>query len=58
MMLIRRSLDNAAGSLCKALLPIKHEYCLGRGKGVAICTLLSVDLLQKISISDMMGEIV
>jgi tetrahydromethanopterin S-methyltransferase subunit A len=47
MMPIRKSLDDAAGRLCKALLPIKHEYYLGRGKAVAICTLSSIDLLKK-----------
>jgi hypothetical protein len=31
-MLIRKSLHGAAGRSCKALLPIKHEYYLGRGK--------------------------
>jgi tetrahydromethanopterin S-methyltransferase subunit A len=58
MMPIRKSLDDAAGSLCRALLPIKHEYYLGRGTAVAICTLSSIDLLKKISRSDMMSEIV
>jgi tetrahydromethanopterin S-methyltransferase subunit A len=58
MMPIRKGLDDAAGRLCKALLPIKHEYYLGRGKAVAICTLSSIDLLKKISKSDMMNEIV
>jgi tetrahydromethanopterin S-methyltransferase subunit A len=58
MMPIRKSLDDAAGRLCKALLPIKHEYYLGRGKAVAICTLSSIDLLKKISRSEMISEIV
>jgi tetrahydromethanopterin S-methyltransferase subunit A len=52
-----KRLDNAAGRLCKALLPIKHEYYLGAGKGVAICTLSSVDLLQTISKSDLINRI-
>ena len=50
-------LDNAAGRLCKALLPIKHEYYLGAGKAVAICTLSSIDLLQIISKSDLINRI-
>jgi tetrahydromethanopterin S-methyltransferase subunit A len=52
-----KRLDNAAGRLCKALLPIKHEYYLGAGKVVAICTLSSVDLLQTISKSDLISRI-
>jgi tetrahydromethanopterin S-methyltransferase subunit A len=52
-----RRLENAAGKLCKALLPIKHEYYLGRGKAVAICTLSSIDLLQTIGESDLIDRI-
>ena len=52
-----KRLDNAVGRLCKALLPIKHEYYLGAGKAVAICTLSSIDLLQTISKSDLINRI-
>ena len=52
-----KRLDNAAGRLCKALLPIKHEYYLGAGKAVAICTLSSIDLLLTISKSDLINRI-
>jgi tetrahydromethanopterin S-methyltransferase subunit A len=52
-----KRLDNAAGRLCKALLPIKHEYYLGAGKALAICTLSSIDLLQTISKSDLINRI-
>jgi tetrahydromethanopterin S-methyltransferase subunit A len=52
-----KRLDNAAGRLCKALLPIKHEYYIGAGKAVAICTLSSIDLLQTISKSDLINRI-
>ena len=52
-----KRLDNAAGRLCKALLPIKHEYYLGGGKAVAICTLSSIDLLQTIGESDLINRI-
>lgn len=52
-----KRLDNAAGRLCKALLPIKHEYYLGAGKAVAVCTLSSIDLLQTIAKSDIMNRI-
>jgi tetrahydromethanopterin S-methyltransferase subunit A len=53
-----KRLDNAAGRLCKALLPIKDEYYLGAGKAVAICTLSSIDLLQTICKSDLINRIV
>jgi tetrahydromethanopterin S-methyltransferase subunit A len=52
-----KRLDNAAGRLCKALLPIKHEYYLGAGKEVAICTLSSIDLLQTIVKSDLINKV-
>ena len=52
-----KRLDNAAGRLCKALLPIKHEYYLGSGKAVAVCTLSSIDLLQTMAKSDIMNRI-
>jgi tetrahydromethanopterin S-methyltransferase subunit A len=52
-----KRLDNAAGRLCKVLLPIKHEYYLGAGKAVAVCTLSSIDLLQTISKSDLIDRI-
>jgi tetrahydromethanopterin S-methyltransferase subunit A len=52
-----KRLHNAAGRLCKALLPIKHEYYLGAGKAVAVCTLSSIDLLQTIARSDIMNRI-
>ena len=58
MMLVKESLHDAAGKLCKALLPIKYEYFLGGGKALAICTLSSIDLLEKISRSEMMSELV
>ena len=57
-MLNKIILDNAAGKLCEALIPIKHEYYLGNGKCTAICTLSSIDLLEEISKSaDMMNRI-
>ena len=52
-----RRVENAAGKLCKALLPIKHENYLGAGKAVAVCTLSSIDLLQTIAKSDIMKRI-
>jgi tetrahydromethanopterin S-methyltransferase subunit A len=54
---IRKKFDDAAGKICEAVLPIKHEYYLGRGKELAICTLSSIDLLEEISKSDIMGKV-
>jgi tetrahydromethanopterin S-methyltransferase subunit A len=50
----KKKFDDAAGKICEAVLPIKHEYYLGKGDEMAICTLGSIDLLEKISKSDMM----
>ena len=51
MKLIQR-LENAAGKLCKVLIPIKPEYHIGEGNSVAICTLSSIHLLHAIANSD------
>jgi tetrahydromethanopterin S-methyltransferase subunit A len=45
----REKLENVAGMLCEALVPIKHEYYLGGGESVAVCTLSSMRLLQTIA---------
>ena len=45
----REKLENVAGMLCEALVPIKHEYYLGGGENVAVCTLSSMRLLQTIA---------
>lgn len=55
--MIRKKFDDAAGKVCEAVLPIKHEFYLGKGKELAICTLSSIDLLEKISKSDVMGRV-
>jgi hypothetical protein len=57
MMIIMKRLENGAGKLCKALVPIKHEYYLGAGKSVAICTLSSIDLLETVSKSSLMNKV-
>ena len=57
-MLIMKRLEEVAGKICKALVPIKHEYYLGSGKAVAICTLSSIDLLEMISRSYLMNNVV
>ena len=54
---IRKKFDEAAGKICEAMLPIKHEFYLGRGKRLAICTLSSFDLLLEISRSDIMDRV-
>jgi tetrahydromethanopterin S-methyltransferase subunit A len=56
-MAVRKKLDDAAGRICEAVLPIKHDYYLGRGKELAICTLSSIDLLKEISKSDVMDRV-
>jgi tetrahydromethanopterin S-methyltransferase subunit A len=55
--MIRKKFDDAAGKVCEAVLPIKHEFYLGRGKELAICTLSSIGLLEEISKSDIMDRI-
>ena len=52
-----KRLEDAAGKLCQALLPIKHEYYLGGGNTVAICTLSSIDLLETVSRSSLMNKV-
>lgn len=49
MIKLKKTLDNAAGKLCEVLFPIRHEYYIGKGKSVAICTLSSLDLLETIA---------
>ena len=44
------SLENLAGEICKALLPIPEEAYFGnKNSSVAVCTLSSIDLLKKLS---------
>lgn len=56
-MTLKKKFDDAAGKVCEAVLPIRHEYYLGRGKELAICTLSSIDLLQEISKSEIMDMV-
>jgi tetrahydromethanopterin S-methyltransferase subunit A len=56
-MLITKRLEEGAGKICKALVPIKHEYYLGSGKAAAICTLSSIDLLEMLSRSYLMNKV-
>lgn len=54
---LKEKFDDAAGKVCEALIPVKHETFVGRGKEVAICTLGSIDLLEEISRSELMGRV-
>jgi len=55
---IRKKLDDVAGKVCEVILPIKHDYYLGKGTQLAICTLSSLDMLEDISKSDVMNKVV
>ena len=57
MILPVKRLEDAAGKLCQVLLPIRHEYYLGAGNAVAICTLSSIDLLETVSRSSLMNKV-
>jgi tetrahydromethanopterin S-methyltransferase subunit A len=57
-MTIRKKFDDAAGKVCEAVLPIKHEYYIGMGKELAICTLSSIGLLEQVSKSEIMNKVV
>ncbi len=54
---LKKKIDDAAGKVCEALIPVKHETFAGRGKEIAICTLGSIDLLEEISRSALMGRV-
>lgn len=52
------SIGNAIGELCKIILPIPEESYLGNpNSSIAICTLSSIDLLKKISNSELLNHI-
>ena len=52
------SIENAIGELCKIILPIPEESYLGNSdSSLAICTLSSMDLLKKISNSELLNHI-
>lgn len=56
-MTVKKRFDDAAGRICEAVLPIRHEYYLGSGKELAICTLSSIGLLKEISKSEIMNKV-
>ena len=47
--MVYKEIENCIGQICKYLIPIKHEYYLGNGSRIAICTLSSIKLLIEIS---------
>ena len=52
------SLENLAGEICKALLPIPEEVYFGnKNSSVAVCTLSSIDLLKKFSSSKFLQDV-
>jgi len=52
------NIGNLVGELCKIILPIHEESYLGNiNSSIAICTLSSMDLLKKISKSELMEHI-
>jgi len=49
---IKKGIEEIAGKVCGFVLPISQEYYLGKGKHVAVCTLSSLDLLERLSASE------
>ena len=47
--MIYRKIEECIGGICRFVIPIKHEYYLGNGRRIAICTLSSINLLREIS---------
>jgi tetrahydromethanopterin S-methyltransferase subunit A len=54
---IKNKIDDTIGKICEAVLSIRHEYYIGNGKELGICTLSSTDLLEEISKSTIMPRI-
>lgn len=51
-------LENVIGELCKVILPIPEESYIGNtNSSIAICTLSSIELLKKISNSELLSHI-
>lgn len=52
------SLGNLIGEICKVVLPINEDFYHGNpNASIAICTLSSLDLLKKISSSDLLQNV-
>jgi tetrahydromethanopterin S-methyltransferase subunit A len=54
---VRKAIDDLAGRICEAVIPVKHDHFVGKGREVAVCTLSSIDLLEEISKSDVMDRV-
>ena len=53
-----KTLGNLAGEICKVLLPIPEEVYFGnQNSSIAICTLSSIDLLKKLSNSELLSKV-
>ncbi len=53
-----KTLSNLAGEICKVLLPIPEEVYFGnQNSSIAICTLSSIDLLKKLSNSELLSKV-
>jgi hypothetical protein len=47
LIMVYKKFENFVGE-CKFIIPIRHEYYLGSGSRIAICTLSSIKLLIEI----------
>jgi tetrahydromethanopterin S-methyltransferase subunit A len=56
-MTARKKLDDVAGKICEAVIPVRHDRFEGGGSKVAICTLGSMGLLEEISKSKVMNRV-
>jgi tetrahydromethanopterin S-methyltransferase subunit A len=53
-----KTIDFVLGELCKVILPIPEDIFYGnKNSSIAICTLSSIDLLKKISNSDLLEKV-
>jgi tetrahydromethanopterin S-methyltransferase subunit A len=53
------TLENIVGEICKALLPIPEKVYFGNNNSsIAVCTLSSIDLLRKLSESELLQNVV
>ena len=47
--MVYKEIENCIGRIYKYFIPIKHEYYVGNGSRIGICTLSSIKLLIEIS---------
>lgn len=54
----RKRFVDLAGRICEAVIPVRQEFFVGRGREAAICTLASMRLLREISCrQDIMNKV-